>query len=367
MMSWFVRQWAVRLPTHGMDDRPDALFGPVGFPRSARVHPFHFLRNCFQREAPVEVLPQPLAMSSVLFGGLMGVSLRVVFWMLCRMMFRIVLTVLLWGVCRVFGMMFRVLVRVLCIGCLGRLGCWFGMLSMLFGALIMLLRVQGAARSLIKDKPLSYCTGSVVYPFKQDRDAHRQFEHEYCCSGFNSYALLGQQQQHDHHQQRRVLWIQSSISSTITSKSELLSSKGYPPALSFVTVFVSKRAMAVSNFIGAIRSSVTFSVQQQRYNISKPHICIGTYPQEERLWSVFTCLKSPTQWVSSQPRPQWGTLYIYRTPYMIYDLAAAAPQGVLAQGVGTQDTSTTQRRICFRFSFVLSLLDGWTICAKMYI
>ena len=66
------------------------------------------------------------------------------------------------------------------------------------------------------------------------------------------------------------MWIHSSVSSTTTTrKGDLLSSKLYPHSL---PLFVSKRAIAVFNSIGARRSGATFSVQQQRYSSSKPHI-----------------------------------------------------------------------------------------------
>ena len=74
--------------------------------------------------------------------------------------------------------------------------------------------------------------------------------------------------------------ISSIGSSTATNNSELLSSKLYPlsTALSSCHYLVSKRAIEVFYFIGAIRSGITFSVQQQQYS-NKLHVCIGSHTE----------------------------------------------------------------------------------------
>ena len=54
-----------------------------------------------------------------------------------------------------------------------------------------------------------------------------------------------------------------------------------------------------------IRSGVTFSVQQQAYNSSKPHICIDSDTEEERLClcSLFSSCDTPGIEVN-QPHPE---------------------------------------------------------------
>ena len=81
----------------------------------------------------------------------------------------------------------------------------------------------------------------------------------------------------------------------------------YPHIFPLSQVFLSQRAMEVFNFVGALRSGVAFSVQQQH---AFTYACIGSYTQEERLFFVFTVfnLRLPQDFKSTASRR--GTLYV---------------------------------------------------------